>query len=85
MPLVALMKQQCAVLERAQMRPIYVCDRSAAERCVSSLTAYSHLFLTPEMLTTAMLPLLSTLSVEQRAQISHSPIFVDESHCIVKW
>lgn len=81
MPLVALMEQQSAVLQACGISAIYAKDSNSLN--VALHGNYSHIFLTPELLLSEGIRVLETISTTKRQSFSH--IFIDETHCVLKW
>ena len=82
MPLVALMKQQRSTLVGLGFNASYIDSKDKVEQVLGD-ESITHIFLSPETLQTHCISCLSELSPGQKQRFSH--IFVDESHCIVKW
>lgn len=81
MPLIGLMRQQCGRLQAAGFDAVYLDNANNVKDVL--LSAQTHIFVSPEMLCNNVMADLAQVPREARLRFSH--IFVDESHCTVKW
>ena len=81
-PLIALMKDQVASLKRSGVTALYIGETTAEEDVLMKEGRYSLLFSSPEGILSARGTRLLTSAVYRNNVCG---IFVDESHCIVKW
>ena len=80
MPLKALMEQQHAKTCSAGYRSRIVSDYSSALSALSDGVTY--IFISPEALSSSP---MKAAQVNRTAAARISYVFVDESHCVVKW
>lgn len=81
MPLVALMEQQASVLTSHNVPSMYAKDKESLKAGFSGY--YNLIFVSPELLVTAGFELLETMEHNQKQRFSH--VFIDETHCVLKW
>ena len=80
-PLASIAKQQVAKLKDAGIPAVYVNDKKCIREVLKS--HYSHVFISPELVEHSLISDMLLLTMEERQRFTH--IFVDESHCVVKW
>ena len=81
MPLVNLAKQQVSKLKAAGLSAIYVSDIEQVESIIDE--NFTYVFISPELVKHRLISLLSAISPTAKERFTH--VFVDESHCVVKW